>query len=288
MIVYKTINLVNGKIYVGQDFYNNPNYFGSGLLIQAAIKKYGIENFKKEIIEYCSNTEKLDEREIYWIEKLKSRDKNIGYNLSAGGHGMTCDIIEKIRKKRKEQKNYGKWSDEKKKIQSERWIDKWKDPDYREKHHKSTLGCQKGKQVSDDTKSKMKAARNKHCVNIKAIHKITGEILEFDKMIKASESLNIPYHNFERVSKNHLTYEITIIKNDYIFVNKKRPLCTYVFYNNGIEIEKINGTNNAIKFAKLQRIPIKYVRYKELRETQTYNGWKIEKLNERQKKDSGT
>jgi len=41
MIIYKTINLINGKIYIGQDFYNNSEYFGSGILINKAINKYG-------------------------------------------------------------------------------------------------------------------------------------------------------------------------------------------------------------------------------------------------------
>ena len=49
MIIYKTTNLVNGKIYIGQDSNNNPNYLGSGKLLKYAISKYGIENFKLSI-----------------------------------------------------------------------------------------------------------------------------------------------------------------------------------------------------------------------------------------------
>ena len=33
MVIYKITNLINGKIYVGQDMSNNPNYFGSGTMI---------------------------------------------------------------------------------------------------------------------------------------------------------------------------------------------------------------------------------------------------------------
>lgn len=51
MIIYKIINLVNNKIYIGQEKQFNSNYFGSGLLILKAITKYGISSFKKEIIE---------------------------------------------------------------------------------------------------------------------------------------------------------------------------------------------------------------------------------------------
>ena len=49
MIVYLITNLINGKRYIGMDSKNNPQYLGSGTLILKAIKKYGKENFKKEI-----------------------------------------------------------------------------------------------------------------------------------------------------------------------------------------------------------------------------------------------
>jgi group I intron endonuclease len=84
MIIYKTTNLINGKIYIGKDTKNNPNYIGSGKIIKSAIKKYGKENFIKEILEYCNN-DNIDEREIYWINELESI-KN-GYNISTGGQG---------------------------------------------------------------------------------------------------------------------------------------------------------------------------------------------------------
>ena len=85
MIIYKTTNLINGKFYIGQDSKNNPNYFGSGLLLNRAIEKYGIENFKKETLEVCKNKKHLNERERYWIEETEA--KEIGYNIADGGHG---------------------------------------------------------------------------------------------------------------------------------------------------------------------------------------------------------
>jgi group I intron endonuclease len=85
MIIYKTTNKLNGKIYIGQDRNNNPTYYGSGKKIQRAIKKYGKENFVKEILEECIDENHLNEREIYWIEYFNSRNRNIGYNISEGG-----------------------------------------------------------------------------------------------------------------------------------------------------------------------------------------------------------
>ncbi len=85
MVVYKTTNLVNGKIYVGKDSKNKPTYLGSGMILKQAIEKYGKENFKKEILEYCSDLEILEEREIYWISELNSIED--GYNITIGGTG---------------------------------------------------------------------------------------------------------------------------------------------------------------------------------------------------------
>ena len=88
-IIYKTTNLVNNMIYVGQDSNNNQNYLGSGNLIKKAIKKYGKNNFIKEIIEYCDNETELNLREQYWIKYYNSQDKSIGYNIAYGGTNGT-------------------------------------------------------------------------------------------------------------------------------------------------------------------------------------------------------
>lgn len=87
MIIYKTTNLINGKFYVGKDASNNPNYYGSGLLLAKAIKKYGKENFKKEILEECQSLKYLNIREKYWIASLDATNKKIGYNITIGGIG---------------------------------------------------------------------------------------------------------------------------------------------------------------------------------------------------------
>jgi hypothetical protein len=37
MIIYKTTNLINDKIYIGKDKHNNPKYYGSGLILNRSI-----------------------------------------------------------------------------------------------------------------------------------------------------------------------------------------------------------------------------------------------------------
>lgn len=87
MIIYKTTNLINGRIYVGKDKHNNPNYLGSGNILHQALDKYGKQNFKKEILEHCSSEEEMCEKEKYWIETLNSLYIHGGYNLTKGGEG---------------------------------------------------------------------------------------------------------------------------------------------------------------------------------------------------------
>ena len=87
MIIYKTLNKLNEKIYIGKDTHNDHNYLGSGVSLTMAIKKYGRENFIKETIEVCNSLEELNDRECFWIKKFNSTNKKIGYNLTNGGEG---------------------------------------------------------------------------------------------------------------------------------------------------------------------------------------------------------
>ena len=87
--IYKTTNLVNGKIYIGkrQKAKFDVNYIGSGKKLKSAIKHYGKNNFKCEIIEWCETVDQLNTREIYWIDYFNAKDELIGYNISDGGTG---------------------------------------------------------------------------------------------------------------------------------------------------------------------------------------------------------
>ena len=64
-------------------------YFGSGIIIKEAVKKYGRENFIIEILQWCKDKEELDYYEVYYIKKLKSNYKFGNYNISDGGSGAS-------------------------------------------------------------------------------------------------------------------------------------------------------------------------------------------------------
>jgi len=87
MVIYITTNLINGKKYIGKDEKNNSDYLGSGIHLTRSIKKYGKENFRKEIIEHCKTSEELKEKEIYWIDFYKACESDQFYNIAKGGDG---------------------------------------------------------------------------------------------------------------------------------------------------------------------------------------------------------
>lgn len=168
--VYKTTNLVNGKIYVGQHRCPtfDTNYYGSGANILKAIDKYGIDSFKCELIEECSNDQELNEKEIFYIALYDSTDRNKGYNLTAGGQGTvnyrhTIDAKLNISKHNAKYWKGKQLSTETKQKLSQSHIGLVQSIETREKRSKALLGHKcwvkvspmKGKHLSDETRAKL-------------------------------------------------------------------------------------------------------------------------------------
>ena len=85
--IYKITNTFNNKLYIGQHYgYLDDSYIGSGKILRYAINKYGIDNFKREILELCESKQKANEREKYYIQYYNATGKN-GYNITSGGTG---------------------------------------------------------------------------------------------------------------------------------------------------------------------------------------------------------
>lgn len=83
-IIYKITNNINKKFYIGKHKTKklDDRYMGSGKLIRAAIKKYGIENFTKEILFICENEQVMNAKEKELVETGPN-----SYNLCPGGKG---------------------------------------------------------------------------------------------------------------------------------------------------------------------------------------------------------
>ncbi len=136
MIIYETINLINGKKYIGMDKNNDSNYLGSGKGILRAIKKYGKQNFQKTIIEHCTSIEHLIEREIYWIAHYNAVKDRQYYNMKPGGNGGDCpqlhtpEFIQKMKTINSENRMHNKHHSEQakqkqRKAAEGRWTLEW-------------------------------------------------------------------------------------------------------------------------------------------------------------------
>jgi hypothetical protein len=86
--IYKTTCNVTGKWYVGMHSTSNENdgYMGSGTVLRRSIRKYGVSEHTKEILEYCDSREKLILREIEIVTKELISD-GLCINLKEGGNG---------------------------------------------------------------------------------------------------------------------------------------------------------------------------------------------------------
>lgn len=105
--VYIHTNKNNGKKYVGQTCMKPENRWQNGMRYShsphffSAIKKYGWDNFEHEIIKDNLTKEEADKLEIYLIDKLKTRNRDYGYNISEGGGSGYSGIKMSEEQKRK-------------------------------------------------------------------------------------------------------------------------------------------------------------------------------------------
>lgn len=101
--IYKITNIVSEKIYIGKTkqklskrisehfnlLRNNKHY---NKYIQSSYNKYGKDSFSIESIDTCEEKDWI-QKEIFWIKKFKSNDKNFGYNLTKGGEGGNGRVV---------------------------------------------------------------------------------------------------------------------------------------------------------------------------------------------------
>lgn len=93
-LIYRTTNMVNGMMYIGKQLdEKKKNYLGSGTYIKRAIKKYGKENFKKEIlIRGIEDHKDLCDIEVYFIAYYGAQADDRYYNITEGGDRTTIGI----------------------------------------------------------------------------------------------------------------------------------------------------------------------------------------------------
>lgn len=131
--IYKIVNSINGKVYVGQTKENFQRRYWlhcwklrkgnhDNQYLQRAWNKYGESNFYFEVIEILP-TEQIDEREKFWITYY--RKENRCYSIQDGGQPenlnfyISSDIRKRTGAKNRERLLGSKLSEETKKKMSE-------------------------------------------------------------------------------------------------------------------------------------------------------------------------
>lgn len=166
--IYRITNNINGKTYIGQHKYKdlNDNYMGSGFLLKKAYKKYGEENFKKEILyKDIQYKETADSVEMYAIAKERSIGK-AEYNIANGGNGPGT-ISEETKRKIAEANKGKHHSEETRRKMSETrkgkegyWKGKSRSEEWKRKMSEALKGNQNGKgyHPSEETRKKLSEA----------------------------------------------------------------------------------------------------------------------------------
>ena len=201
MIIYSATNINNNKIYIGQsqqslekrwkNHLRDYNRNDKNTHFYNAIRKYGTECWKVEVLEEVNNIELLNEAEMKWIEHYDTFNRDKGYNSTSGGengfifsnetkeklrqaklgHIVTEETKEKMREKRKLQifseatkekirqaklgKKRGPMSEEQKEKLSQAKLGKKLTEEHKEKLSQANLG----KKRSEESKEKMKLAK---------------------------------------------------------------------------------------------------------------------------------
>ena len=255
MIIYKTTNLINGKIYIGKYSGKAKKYLGSGKLLLLAIKKYGKENFIRETIEEgIEDKEILCEREIYWIKFYDARNLNIGYNLATGGEGASPGEANPMYGKHPSEDTKKKQSDANKGEKSYWW----------------------GKKLPDETKQKM---RDNHADYSGENHPLFGTHCSDATKTKISNSNKGKTGAMK--GKNHT--DETKEKISSTLIGYKNPNCSSRYL--GVMYEERYKKWRARIYINKKKIHLGYFKY-EIEAAMAYNdaalefyGWKA-KLNE--------
>lgn len=188
MIIYKATNLINSKVYIGASKYddlsirkkghfrgafkkNSQNYF------HRALRKYGKENFKWEIIDTSNDHDELMKKEKFWVNEYNAfGDK--GYNSCEGG-GNTTGYKFSEESKRK----IGEKASKRQIGENNPFYNKTHSDEQKLKWSKE----RKGRKLEGEWLKIIQKARKKNCKPV--INLDTGEV--FDSLKEAYESVGI-------------------------------------------------------------------------------------------------
>ena len=190
MIIYTFKNKVNGKVYVGQTCRTFKERMGEHLrhkntTLGKALAKYGIDNFEYGIIDEAKTIEELNEKEIFWIEKLNSITP-YGYNLCKGGNNTLGY-------------NHKEESKEKMRLSKKGTFKGEDNPFFGKKHTHETRQKMRDAWTEERKEQLRLSAKTRKYRTVKVRNVVTGEV--FDSVKKAAEKYSLKDTHISRVCK---------------------------------------------------------------------------------------
>lgn len=202
-VVYKYTS-PSGKIYIGQTRTTIRNragkdgirYRGNGNgLFWAAICKYGFENMKSSVLYTASSSteadlvEILNGKEKYYIDKLGSNNRHIGYNLTDGGDNY---ILSEYSRRRMSDSMRGRnLSDGHKRSISESTSRRWVEGGFTE---------DRNRKISERSKGKIKSESHRMNISVGRLKSIKDNPEKFEYL---KHPWNKGYGAYMKGSRNH-------------------------------------------------------------------------------------
>lgn len=160
MYVYRILNLINNKCYIGQTrnrltrrYSGGPAKKPSNRYLRNAYAKYGPENFELRVLCVCDSLEALNYWESVFIKMYKSNEKEFGYNLTSGGD---CNFV---------------YTEEGKENNRQAQLKYWGDPEARKAH------SERKKKSCESEEVRERLALGQGARRFSVYDKITGEFI---------------------------------------------------------------------------------------------------------------
>lgn len=98
--VYEWTNKVNNMKYIGAHNGSvDDGYIGGGNKFRIELKKYGLDNFERKILEYVEDSTKLKDRENYYLDLVDAAENEEYYNTSRRSSGSRVKKIPEQKKR---------------------------------------------------------------------------------------------------------------------------------------------------------------------------------------------
>jgi group I intron endonuclease len=250
--IYKILNLINKKVYIGQTTISPSRRFhchsqmtksNRSMPIAHAINKYGKSNFSMEIIAICSNKILLDKFEKICISRYNAQVSEFGYNIAKGGQPSLTE-------------------EGKKKI-GDFHRGKPKSKEHIEKVRSANVGLKRSQIIKDKNKTLKTTKYGKSLIIFNLVNKTSTE---FSSIHEAARINNIPKSAMTRILKD-IKYSYSnikaILKKDFETLDQSLVWNKIEYPSNCIKLKitnkftkEINIFNNQTEASKFLNVSV--------------------------------